>query len=117
MEDNHLNYQKVKIKYLNFIRSQEVMSEPFRDKLQQLNKFYLPISKMISDDYFKKKKTKLIGLSGGQGTGKSTISKPAYRRRRASRKTWLSTPLRRQGLSTRATAVQQRRCRSISGSS
>ena len=56
MEDNHLNYQKVKKKYLNFIRSQEVMSEPFRDKLQQLNKFYLPISKMISDDYFKKKK-------------------------------------------------------------
>ncbi len=75
MEDNHLNYQKVKKKYLNFIRSQEVMSEPFRDKLQQLNKFYLPISKMISDDYFKKKKTKLIGLTGGQGTGKSTISK------------------------------------------
>ena len=74
MEDNHLNYQKVKKKYLNFIRSQEVMSEPFRDKLQQLNKFYLPISKMISDDYFKKKKTKLIGLTGGQGTGKSTIS-------------------------------------------
>ena len=75
MEDNHLKYQKVKKKYLNFIRSQEVMSEPFRDKLQQLNKFYLPISKMISDDYFKKKKTKLIGLTGGQGTGKSTISK------------------------------------------
>ena len=75
MEDNHLNYQKVKKKYLNFIRSQEVMSEPFRDKLQQLNKFYLPISKMISDDYFKEKKTKLIGLTGGQGTGKSTISK------------------------------------------
>ena len=75
MEDNHLKYQKVKKKYLNFIRSQEVMSEPFRDKLQQLNKFYLPISKMISDDYFKEKKTKLIGLTGGQGTGKSTISK------------------------------------------
>ncbi len=75
MEDNHLKYQKVKKKYLNFIRSQEVMSEPFRDKLQQLNKFYLPISKIISDDYFKKKKTKLIGLTGGQGTGKSTISK------------------------------------------
>lgn len=75
MEDNYLNYQKVKKKYLKFIRSQEVMSEPFRDKLQQLNKFYLPISKMISDEYFKKKSTKLIGLTGGQGTGKSTISK------------------------------------------
>ena len=50
------------------------MSEPFRDKLGQLNKFYLPISKMIKEDYFKKKKTKVIGLTGGQGTGKSTIS-------------------------------------------
>ena len=50
------------------------MSEPFRDKLGQLNKFYLPISKMIAEDYLKKKKTKVIGLTGGQGTGKSTIS-------------------------------------------
>ena len=50
------------------------MSEPFRDKLGQLNRFYLPISKMIKDEYEKKKKTKIIGLTGGQGTGKSTIS-------------------------------------------
>ena len=50
------------------------MSEPFRDKLGQLNKFYLPISKMIAEGYLKKKKTKVIGLTGGQGTGKSTIS-------------------------------------------
>ena len=74
MEDNHYNYQKVKKEYLKFISSQEVMSEPFRDKLKQLNKFYLPISKMIKDEYIKKKKTKVIGLTGGQGTGKSTIS-------------------------------------------
>ena len=47
MEDKHFNYQKVKKKYLKFLSSQEVMSEPFRDKLGQLNKFYLPISKMI----------------------------------------------------------------------
>ena len=68
------NYNKVKKKYLKFLTSQEVMSEPFRDKLGQLNKFYLPISKMIAKDYLKKKKTKIIGLTGGQGTGKSTIS-------------------------------------------
>ncbi len=74
MEDKHLIYQKVKKKYLKFLRSQEVMSEPFRDKLGQLNKFYLPISKMISKSCLKKK-TKVIGLTGGQGTGKSTISK------------------------------------------
>ena len=56
MEDKFNNYQKVKKKYLKFLTSQEVMSEPFRDKLGQLNKFYLPISKMIAKDYSKKKK-------------------------------------------------------------
>ena len=74
MEDKLFNYNKVKKKYLKFLTSQEVMSEPFRDKLGQLNKFYLPISQMIAKDYLKKKKTKVIGLTGGQGTGKSTIS-------------------------------------------
>ena len=74
MVNHHFNYQKVKKKYLNFLRSQEVMSEPFRDKLGQLNKYYLPISKMIKEEYQKKRKTKIIGLCGGQGTGKSTIS-------------------------------------------
>ena len=45
MEDINHNYQKVK-KYLKFLKSQEVLSEPFRDKIGQLNNFYLPISKM-----------------------------------------------------------------------
>ena len=31
------------------------MSEPFRDKVGQLNKFYLPISKMISEEYHRKR--------------------------------------------------------------
>ena len=74
MEHSNPKYQKIKKKYLKFLSSQEVMSEPFRDKLGQLNKFYLPISKMIKEEYFKKKKTRVIGLTGGQGTGKSTIS-------------------------------------------
>ena len=68
------NYRKIKDKYLKFLKSQEIMSEPFRDKLGQLNKFYLPIGKMINDEYLKNKKTKIIGLAGGQGSGKSTIS-------------------------------------------
>jgi len=74
MENSRFNYQKVKREYLKFLSSQEVMSEPFRDKLGQLNRFYLPISKMIKEEYQKKKKTRIIGLAGGQGTGKSTIS-------------------------------------------
>ena len=59
MEDRRFNFHKVKKKYLKFLTSQEVMSEPFRDKLGQLNKFYLPNSKMIAEDYLKKKKQKL----------------------------------------------------------
>ena len=65
---------KVKKKYLQFIKSQEILSEPFRDKLGQLNKFFLPISKKIHNHRIKNNKTIVVGLTGGQGSGKSTIS-------------------------------------------
>ena len=58
MEDKNFNYKKLKKKYLKFLSTQEVMSEPFRDKLGQLNKFYLPISKLIREEFLKKKKDK-----------------------------------------------------------
>ena len=74
MQPNKLSYHKVKKKYLKFLKSQEVLSEPFRDKVGQLNNFYIPIAKMIYDNYLGNKKTKVIGLTGGQGSGKSTIS-------------------------------------------
>ena len=74
MHFNKLGYQKVKKKYLKFIASQEVLSEPFRDKIGQLDNFYLPIGKMINKNFLIDKKTKIIGLTGGQGSGKSTIS-------------------------------------------
>ena len=51
MEKSHFNYRKVKRKYLKYLYSQEVMSEPFRDKVGQLNKFYLPISHNINKYY------------------------------------------------------------------
>ena len=74
MNFKKLSYKKAKNKYLNFLKSQEVLSEPFRDKVSQLNNFYLPISKMIYKSFIKNKKTQVIGLAGGQGSGKSTIS-------------------------------------------
>jgi D-glycerate 3-kinase len=61
-------------KYLSFLATQEVRSEPFYDKIMQLNKFYLPICKKIYQDYNKNKKIKIVGLTGGQGAGKSTIT-------------------------------------------
>ena len=74
MDLNKRSHRCVKKKYLKFLKSQEVLNEPFRDKIGQLNKFYLPLSKMIYESYLKNKKTKIIGLTGGQGSGKSTIS-------------------------------------------
>ena len=74
MFDVKSSYKKIKKEYLKFLKSQEVLTEPFRDKIGQLNKFYLPISKKIFENYQKNKKTKIIGLTGGQGSGKSTIS-------------------------------------------
>ena len=56
---NKLSYEKLKIKYLKFIKSQEVLSEPFRDKINQLNNFYIPISQLIYKNYIKIKKLKL----------------------------------------------------------
>lgn len=75
MQNKFLSYQKVKKKYLKFLKSQEVLSEPFRDKIGQLNNFYIPIARMIHKSYLKNKRTNIIGLTGGQGSGKSTISK------------------------------------------
>ncbi len=68
------HYLKVKKNYLKFLKSQEVLSEPFRDKIGQLNDFYLPLSNKIFKKYTLNNKTKIIGLTGGQGSGKSTIS-------------------------------------------
>ena len=74
MLPDNWNFKQIKKKYLKFLKSQEVTSEPFRDKLGQLRNFYLPICEKINSEYIKSKKTKIIGLTGGQGTGKSTIS-------------------------------------------
>ncbi len=64
----------IKSDYLKFVKKQEVRGKPIVDKLGKLNKFYLPLSEWIYSIYKKDKKIKIIGLSGGQGAGKSTIT-------------------------------------------
>ena len=54
MQLHRFNFQKIKKKYLKFLQSQEVLSEPFRNKIGQLKKFYIPISKMIYQEYLTK---------------------------------------------------------------
>ena len=74
MSSINLSYQQIEKKYLSFLKSQEILSEPFRNKVSQLNNFFLPISQRIYKKFIRSKKTIIIGLTGGQGSGKSTIS-------------------------------------------
>ena len=63
-----------KKKYLKFVKKQEYIGEKFQDKQKQLKNFYLPFCKKIFKLYKFKNRPFIIGLSGGQGSGKSTIS-------------------------------------------
>ena len=66
-------FEKVKNRCFNFISSQETKNEKFKNKEKMVKSFLIPICFWI----FKNKpinKTYIIGLAGGQGTGKTTIS-------------------------------------------
>ncbi len=64
----------IKSEYLKFLKKREVAGKPIIDKTGKLKNFYLPLSDWLYSLYIKDKKTKIIGLSGGQGAGKSTIT-------------------------------------------
>ncbi len=68
------NYTSIKNSYLDFLKKKEVKGKPIKNKIEKLNKFYLPLSNWIYSTYKKDNKQKIIGLSGGQGSGKSTIT-------------------------------------------
>jgi len=64
----------IKSDYLKFLKRYETSGKPIIDKVGKLNNFYLPLSEWIYSIYIKDRKIKIIGLSGGQGSGKSTIT-------------------------------------------
>ena len=66
-------YKKVSKDCFKFIKSQETSKEKFKNKEKMIKSFLIPISFWISNRA-KKSKPYLIGLAGGQGTGKTTIS-------------------------------------------
>ena len=66
-------FSKVKKDCFKFISSQETKKDKFRNKEKMIKSFLIPVSQWISKKS-NKKKTLVIGLAGGQGSGKTTIS-------------------------------------------
>ena len=74
MNFKNSDYLNIKKKYLKFLKKREVAGKPLIDKVGKLKTFYLPLSEWIYSIYKKDHKLKIIGLAGGQGAGKSTIT-------------------------------------------
>jgi len=64
---------KVKKDCLRFIASQETKKDKFKNKDKMIKSFLIPVSFWIVKKA-NKKKPLIIGLAGGQGSGKTTIS-------------------------------------------
>ena len=66
-------FNKVKKDCFKFISSQETKKDKFKNKDKMIKSFLIPVSFWISKRV-NKKKPLIIGLAGGQGSGKTTIS-------------------------------------------
>ena len=66
-------FSKVKKDCFKFISSQETKKDKFKNKEKMIKSFLIPVSFWISKRV-NKKKPLIIGLAGGQGSGKTTIS-------------------------------------------
>jgi len=73
MQEINTCFNKVKKDCLKFISSQETKRDKFKNKDKMIKSFLIPVSFWIAKRA-NKKKPLMIGLAGGQGSGKTTIS-------------------------------------------
>jgi len=73
MQEVNECFTKVKKDCLKFIASQETKRDKFRNKDRMIKSFLIPVSFWIAKKVDKKQPL-IIGLAGGQGSGKTTIS-------------------------------------------
>ena len=66
-------YSKVNKDCFKFIKSQETSKEKFKNKERMIKSFLIPLCFWISKKA-DKKRPYFVGLAGGQGSGKTTIS-------------------------------------------
>jgi len=73
MQQFSLCFGKVKKDCLKFIKSQETKADKFKNKERMIKSFLIPLCFWINKKA-EKKRPYFVGLAGGQGTGKTTIS-------------------------------------------
>ena len=66
-------FNVVKKDYLNYLEKEKIFYKS-KKKIINLKKIYIPMSFWIEKEYQKKERTLFLGLSGGQGSGKTTIT-------------------------------------------
>lgn len=67
-------FLKVKKDYLKFLNKEKIFDQSFATKIANLKRIYIPLSFWIDNKYKKKGKTIFLGFSGGQGSGKTTVT-------------------------------------------
>ncbi len=67
-------FDSVKKDYFKFLNREKIAGKSKAEKIKKLKKIYIPISFWIENKYKKKGKTLILGFSGGQGSGKTTIT-------------------------------------------
>ena len=67
-------FLKVKNDYLNFLNNEAIYNKSKSSKIKNLKKIYIPISFWINNKCKKKGRTLIVGLSGSQGSGKTTVT-------------------------------------------
>ena len=67
-------FLKVKNDYLNFLNNEAIYNKSKSSKIKNLKKIYIPISFWINNKCKKKGRTLILGLSGSQGSGKTTVT-------------------------------------------
>ena len=74
MKETEDCFLKVKNDYLKLLSKEKIYGKSIKTKINSLKNTYIPLSFWIENKYKKKGKTLFLGLSGGQGSGKTTVA-------------------------------------------
>ena len=74
MKETQDCFLKIKKDYLRFLKKEKIFGKSQSINIKSLKKSYIPMAFWIEKQYKKKNKTLFLGISGGQGSGKTTVA-------------------------------------------